>query len=241
MTIHTFDSLESTNKYCEALDLERVEDFACFRALRQTAGIGQRGNHWTSEPYQNLTFSLVLHPTFLPASHQFALTQALSLALTDYLSSCLPAVASFIKWPNDIYVAPAAKICGILVSTRLHGSAIGSAVCGVGLNVNQRQFPDWVPNPTSMGLLAGRVFDTEVVLGNLLECLRSRYDGLSRGSDYTDEYLGRLWRFGQRARYRYQGADVEATIDGVDSFGHLLLSAADGRQLRCAMKEISFL
>lgn len=241
MTIHTFDSLESTNKYCEALDLERVEDFTCFWALQQTVGIGQRGNHWASEPHKNLTFSLVLHPTFLPAARQFALTQALSLALTDYLSSRLPAIDTLIKWPNDIYMAPAAKICGILVSTRLHGTAIGSAVCGIGLNVNQLQFPDWVPNPTSMALLAGHTFDTEAVLHDLLHCLQARYDGLAQCMDYTDEYLSRLWRLGQRACYRYQGADVEATIDGIDAFGHLVLTTADGRQLRCAMKEISFL
>ena len=81
-----FDSLESTNKYCEALDLAEVEDFTCYWALEQTAGIGQRGNHWEAEAGRNLTFSLVLHPTFLPADRQFKLTEALSLALSDFLS-----------------------------------------------------------------------------------------------------------------------------------------------------------
>ena len=84
--IQKLDSTESTNKYCEALDLAEVEDFTCYWALEQTAGIGQRGNHWHSAPGQNLTFSLVLHPAFLPAARQFRLTQALSLALVDQLS-----------------------------------------------------------------------------------------------------------------------------------------------------------
>ena len=87
MKIEKFDSLESTNKYCEALDLKQVEDFTCYWALEQTAGIGQKGNHWESASGQNLTFSLVLHPTFLPADRQFKLTQALSLALVDFLST----------------------------------------------------------------------------------------------------------------------------------------------------------
>ena len=87
MTIHPFDSLESTNKYCEALDLAEVEDFTCYWALAQTAGIGQRGNHWHASPGKNLTFSLVLHPSFLPADRQFKLTEALSLALVDLLST----------------------------------------------------------------------------------------------------------------------------------------------------------
>ena len=86
MKIVKLDSTESTNRYCEALDLAEVEDFTCYWALEQTAGIGQRGNHWEAEPGMNLTFSLVLHPTFLPADRQFKLTKALSLALVDFFS-----------------------------------------------------------------------------------------------------------------------------------------------------------
>ncbi|MBR4739077.1 MAG: biotin--[Bacteroidales bacterium] len=121
MGIVKIDSLESTNKYCEALDLTKVEDFTCYWALEQTAGIGQRGNHWHSAPGLNLTFSLVLHPTFLPADHQFKLTETLSLAILDLLNTVvcrrlgrqhLP-LTTTIKWPNDIYVDNR-KICGTL-------------------------------------------------------------------------------------------------------------------------------
>ena len=147
--------MESTNKYCEALDLAEVEDFTCYWALEQTAGIGQRGNHWHSAPGQNLTFSLVLHPAFLPAARQFYLTQALSLALVDLLSTFNLHFSIQIKWPNDIYV-DGHKICGTLVSTRLQGNAIASAVCGIGLNVNERDFPSWVPHPTSISLLTAQ-------------------------------------------------------------------------------------
>ena len=59
-------------------------------AERQTAGRGQRGNRWLSAPGENLTFSVVLHPDFLPVSQQFYLSKAVSLALTDTLTSCWP-------------------------------------------------------------------------------------------------------------------------------------------------------
>ena len=105
MRIVKFDSLESTNKYCEALDLMQVEDFTCYWAMKQTDGIGQRGNHWEAAPGSNLTFSLVLHPTFLPADRQFRLTEALSLAIVDFMDTIdsLNSIVK-IKWPNDIYV-----------------------------------------------------------------------------------------------------------------------------------------
>ena len=52
-------------------------------AERQTAGRGQRGHSWTSPEGENLTFTLVLEPVFLPVGEQFLLSEAVTLALTD--------------------------------------------------------------------------------------------------------------------------------------------------------------
>lgn len=237
--IQKLDSTESTNKYCEALDLAEVEDFTCYWALEQTAGIGQRGNHWHSAPGQNLTFSLVLHPAFLPAARQFRLTQALSLALVDLLSTFNLHFSIQIKWPNDIYV-DSHKICGTLVSTRLQGNTIASAVCGIGLNVNEREFPSWVPHPTSLSLLTGQNYALEPLLHQLLACIEKRYNDLKTGIDPEPEYLAHLMNLHVPARYIYNKEEIAATITGVDPHGRLLLSAADGRSLSCGMKEIQF-
>ena len=237
--IQKLDSTESTNKYCEALDLAEVEDFTCYWALEQTAGIGQRGNHWHSAPGQNLTFSLVLHPAFLPAARQFRLTQALSLALVDLLSTFNLHFSIQIKWPNDIYV-DSHKICGTLVSTRLQGNTIASAVCGIGLNVNERDFPSWVPHPTSLSLLTGQNYALEPLLRQLLVCIEKRYNDLKTGLDPEPEYLAHLMNLHVPARYIYNKEEIAATITGVDPHGRLLLSAADGRSLSCSMKEIQF-
>lgn len=243
MKIERFDSLESTNKYCEALDLAEVEDFTCYWALAQTAGIGQRGNHWHASPGKNLTFSLVLHPTFLPADRQFKLTEAISLAVLDCLKNPKDP-KDFkdlkVKWPNDIYVA-GRKICGTLVSTRLQGTQIASAICGIGLNVNQTGFPDWVPNPTSLALLTVKEYELEPLLRQLLACIERRYNDLRSGVDSEPEYLAHLLNLGTRARYIYNNEEITATITGVDPHGRLLLTTSDGRRLSCGMKEISFL
>lgn len=237
MKIHRLASVPSTNRYCEALDLAEVEDFTCYWALAQTAGIGQRGNHWEAEPGKNLTFSLVLHPTFLPADRQFKFTEALSLALCD----CLKGLRDLkVKWPNDIYVGKR-KICGTLVSTRLQGAQIASAICGIGLNVNQTVFPDWVPNPTSMALLTGEEYDLEPLLKKLLACIEKRYNDLKNGIDPEPEYLAHLLNINVTARYIYNEEELTATLTGIDPHGRLLLTTADGRHLSCGMKEITFL
>ncbi len=240
MTIIRFDSLESTNKYCEALDLAQVEDFTCYWALEQTSGIGQRGNHWHSAAGENLTFSLVLHPDFLPAAQQFKLTQALSLALVDFLSTFNFQLSVSIKWPNDIYV-DGKKICGTLASTRLQGNVIASAICGIGLNVNEQVFPDWIPHPTSLSLLTGQKYDLEPQLRQLLACIEKRYNDLKSGIDPEREYLAYLLNLNVRARYIYNKEDIAATITGIDPHGRLLLTTDDGRSISCGMKEIIFL
>ena len=240
MTIIRFDSLESTNRYCEALDLNQVEDFTCYWALQQTAGIGQRGNHWESSSGLNLTFSLVLHPDFLPASEQFRLTQMLSLALSDCLRSLDLPKPIHIKWPNDIYVGND-KICGILVSNRLQGEHITASICGIGLNVNQTDFPSWVPNPVSLLSLTGKQFELEALLQQLLDHIAQRYHSLRLGNNLLPEYLVQLLRIGIPAEYRYRGCTISATIKGVDPFGHLLLVDEANRELVCGMKEISYI
>ena len=239
MQIVRLDSVESTNKYCEVLDLAEVEDFTCYWALEQTAGIGQRGNHWHSAPGLNLTFSLVLKPVWLAAARQFMLTQAISLAITDLLATYHLPLTTHIKWPNDIYVGRK-KICGTLTSARLAGDYIATAICGIGLNVNETDFPDRVPNPTSLRQLTGETYDPEEVLHTLLACIEHRYNALRDGADISAEYLGLLLGRGEQRRYTYLGQPVTATIEGVDDYGRLLLTTDEGSQLCCNMKELAY-
>ena len=261
--IRWFDSLESTNNYCKLLDLNTVEEFTVICARSQTAGIGQQGNHWTSEPGKNLTFSLILKPTFLRAADQYSLTMAIALAITDTLDLLIsnpkndqfaPSGRVQIKWPNDIYVGTPSeqhyrKICGILVTNQISGSHIATSICGIGLNVNQTCFPAWVPNPTSLLLEASAPpsptpFAIDTVLDTVLDCILHRYRQLSLhdGPDaIKTDYLSRLYRLGQEASYFYNGKTIRATITGIDHFGHLLLTTSTGSHLSCALKEISFL
>lgn len=261
--IRWFDSLESTNNYCKLLDLNTVEEFTVICARSQTAGIGQQGNHWASEPGKNLTFSLILKPTFLRAADQYSLTMAIALAIADTLDLLIsnpksnqfaPSGRIQIKWPNDIYVGTPSeqhyrKICGILVTNQLSGSHIATSICGIGLNVNQTCFPAWVPNPTSLLLEASAPpsptpFAIDTVLDTVLDCILHRYRQLSLhdGPDaIKTDYLSRLYRLGQEASYFYNGKTIRATITGIDHFGHLLLTTSTGSHLSCALKEISFL
>ena len=111
----------STNTYATQHAGE-LADMTMVTARRQSAGRGQRGNSWESEPGRNLTFSLFFRPPrSLHPRSQFFISEAVALAIADALAG--RGVEAMVKWPNDIYCGDR-KICGILIEHSLFGDHI---------------------------------------------------------------------------------------------------------------------
>lgn len=204
----------------------------------QTRGRGQRGNTWEAAPKMNLTFSILLKPTFLLVGEQFAITQAVSLALADFLRQRGAAPVK-IKWPNDLMIGEQ-KVAGILIENTLAGNSIQQSVVGIGININQQAFE--VPTATSLGLAMGKSFSLPHEWESLVEKLEQRYLQLKNSSKQSLEanYLEQLYRFGQRSSFEVDGQQVLGTIESVDANGRLLV-AIDGETRAFALKEIRFL
>ena len=170
-------------------------------AERQTAGRGQRGHSWTSPEGENLTFTLVLEPVFLPIGEQFLLSEAVTLALTDTFAAF--GIDARIKWTNDIYVGDK-KLVGILIEHSYSGPTLARTIAGIGINVNQRAFDPALPNPVSMAVASGRTFDRREVLESFHACCMGRYDQLVRGEKAAlqEEYRKRMYRLGETHPYR---------------------------------------
>lgn len=241
MDIQYFDTLPSTNAYCKLLDLKETEEFTVICAKKQTAGVGQRGNVWESEADKNLTFSLILHPTFLETAQQYILTKVLSLGITDWLQETLPQMPIAIKWPNDIYVGER-KIGGILVENHV-GKHIESAICGIGLNINQTEFSQWIPNPVSLAQITGHPHPLEASLTAVIEAIAKRYETVRKGRIATidADYWGKILFREEERRYLYHGQEITAKIVGINPFGHLQLETATGTHLSCELKELQYI
>ena len=187
--IHRIEETTSTND--DARDAKyRHGDIVW--AERQTAGRGQRGHTWTSPEGENLTFSMVLEPRFLPAGEQFLLNEAVALALTDTFAQF--GIAARIKWTNDIYVGDR-KLVGILIEHNHAGASLSRTIAGIGINVNQTAFDPALPNPVSLAQAGGRKFNRSRLLETfLVRCLR-RYAQLERGENcllYTSDAADEL-------------------------------------------------
>ena len=162
------DSVDSTNNEVKR-NVDVLGNFSVIAAREQTAGRGQRGNVWLTEPGMNLTFSIVIKyeqlQVKMKAVDQFEISEMTALSVIDLLAEY--GIEARIKLPNDIYVGDR-KVCGILIEHSLQGEHLSHSIIGVGLNVNQLIFDPSLPNPTSMQLcLAGA--QEQLNIANLLE------------------------------------------------------------------------
>lgn len=206
----------------------------------QTAGRGQRGNKWGSPRAENLMFSAVLDTRFLPVAEQFLLLQTVALALTDMFSGY--GLDTRIKWTNDIYAGDK-KITGVLIDHTIRNGKLERSGVGIGINVNQTVFDDWIPNPTSMKLETGRRYDRREVLERFYGCMTERYEMLRAGRRelIAEEYHSRIYRLDTPAQYSLpDGTRFTGIIRGVRPGGALTVEDAAGVK-DYLFREISFI
>lgn len=209
----------------------------------QTAGRGQRGNSWEAAPGMNLTFSVLTRPEPpVPASQQYALSEAVATAIVDTLDSMVPYGERLeIKWPNDIYYENR-KLAGILIENSLSGTVVSRSIAGVGINVNQEIFTSDAPNPVSLKQLTGRTYDLESLLENvclaIVRNIRLIADPAKRNA-IGKFYRSKLWhREGLHPYMLPDGTRFNAQILSVASTGHLKLKHDDGSESVHAFKEV---
>lgn len=245
-----FDELPSTNDYAlELLAKSKPPEGTAIRAASQSAGRGQFGSQWESQAGKNLLISIILFPKWLLASEQFRLSEATALAvwetIMDALDSAnltkrLPKIR--IKWPNDLCIGNR-KVGGILIQNSIKGERLESSVVGIGLNINQLEFPESLPNATSLALVSGLNFDPGAVADRLFSCLERRYLQLKQGQNEairTDYHAHLLGLGAVRTFARADGTRFQGIIQGVASDGHLLLEGPNGIE-QYAVKSVRML
>ena len=205
------EETDSTNRWLKA----HGEGTMVVVADYQTAGKGCGTNSWESERGKNLTFSMLIHPTDIPASQQFRITEVVSVALCEVLDK---------------------KICGVLIENRLQGNVIVDSIIGIGLNVNQTEFVSDAPNPVSLRQLLGREIDREALLHDFLETL----EAVSLSETTYFAYRNKLFRMGKQAVFSDETGRFEGTIQDVETDGRLLIKDLSGQARRYAFKEVQF-
>lgn len=236
-----YRTLESTNLTAmEYLSKNTPSEGTTIYTYRQHGGRGQIGSKWESEPDKNVSLSTILFPEFLPSRQQFLLSQTVSLAIYDFLSTYITSNLR-IKWPNDLYVGNK-KIGGILIQNVLSGPRLQSSVVGIGLNINQTTFLSDAPNPISLSQLTGKTYDLDTLLAEFCQAFDLRYRQL-RAEKYQEieqSYLVRLYRYGEEAIFQRENLSIfVGRITGIAPDGKLQIATQKGLE-KFGLKEVSF-
>ena len=234
IVLHTIDS---TNNYAAKLLRDPdTADGTVILALEQVQGKGQQGAKWQSSPNANLTFSFILTSLSLIDNRIFSLTEWVSLALADTVAH-FTGKDTLVKWPNDVYVDDR-KVAGILIELQSSSSAFHQAIVGIGLNVNERSFPN-LPGATSMAIEARRWLILDDVRDYLLYRLNENCARWMRDPDcFQNAYLQRMYGRNQPRWFWLDGESVKGTVRGVAHDGALLWEGADGRVRQFRHKEL---
>lgn len=128
------DTCPSTNSWTLEHQ-DSCEHGQCVFTRHQTAGKGQRGRTWISDPgVLTATFAISLQNP----SWAGLLPIATGLAVCETCQEFCPATQFDLKWPNDVW-ADHRKLAGILCEGRLQADGTVFIAVGIGLNVS----PSW--------------------------------------------------------------------------------------------------
>ena len=228
-------STDSTNKYAMAIvhgaalphgQYGPQHGMAVF-AHEQTEGKGQRGKTWTSEKEANIAISILLNPYPLSLTEQFKLSVCVAVSVAEFFLK-YAGDETKIKWPNDLYWRDR-KAGGVLIENIVSGAQSTAplwrwAVAGIGINVNQTNFPDDLPNPVSLKQITGKNFIPVELAKELCSCLENNYQQLlSNGfEELFTRYQHFLYKKNEQVKLKKDTRVFEATIKGVSSSGQLI-------------------
>jgi BirA family transcriptional regulator, biotin operon repressor / biotin---[acetyl-CoA-carboxylase] ligase len=235
-------AINSTNSFGREMFRENPKMSAtCIVAKNQLQGRGQRGTTWNSQPGLNLTFSVVYPAPGISPGQQFLLSAAVATALVRALENYhLPRLR--VKWPNDIMSANF-KLGGILIENVITEAKVAASVIGIGLNVNQKDFPG-LPGAGSMFSVSGNKFNLDEVLNLLLKELDNELMVLSekRADEILKAYKSRLFRMQVPSTFELPDKTLlTGVIADVSPVGKLMVRCEEKLLREFDLKEVRLL
>lgn len=224
--IEWHDTIDTTMRRAAELAREGCPAGTVVAAREQTAGQGRLGRTWVSRP-GGLYFTIVLRPRLEPAQVPLA-TLALGLAVADTLQTFL-GLSVDLRWPNDV-LAGDRKLAGILAQFQ-----DGALLAGVGLNVNQREFPpELAPIATSLRMETGSEQNPEFLLPALARSIESHLNILeTSGATAILRLFGAASSYvsGRRVTVELPAGEITGTTAGLTADGFLRVRRDDGTEV----------
>jgi BirA family biotin operon repressor/biotin-[acetyl-CoA-carboxylase] ligase len=229
--IHHFYRAGSTNTLALEAAASGEPEGSVFLAEQQTAGRGRGSNQWHSADSSGIYCSVILRPA-LPPADILVLSLAAGLAVQAAVQEIDRQVLPDLKWPNDVLIR-GKKFCGILAEMSAEATRVRYIVVGIGINVNQAEFPaELAGTATSLRLTTGIDWSRVELCAALLKSLDREYQSLLARPDAHAEILR---RFAERSSstlgrqvFVQENGGFEGVTDGLDPRGFLRVRTSNG-------------
>ena len=240
----SLDSVGSTNDYLKRLGSDGCENGTVVTTREQKSGKGRLGRVWQSKRDENLAFSILLRPKLAPKDVT-PITPLAGLAVCKALRKTTGLLAGLavckalrkttgldcrIKWPNDIIIGKK-KLVGILTEMCAEFDAVEYVITGIGVNVDQIEFPEEIAyKATSILLETGRHYDKNRLLAALLGQIErefTRYN-LELPPEALEEYVSLCATIGRSVTFKKGERTVSGAAVGVTAAGELRVMLSDG-------------
>lgn len=229
-----FETIDSTNKKAKELAQSGCPHGTLVTADAQVAGIGRRGRSWSSEKGAGIYMSMVLRPeveTDKAAMLTLVAAMAVEQAVKQIINKLGADATAMIKWPNDI-VLQKKKLSGILTELGLIGTAIDYVIVGIGINVNNKQFPEEIAQTaTSLCLELGADIDKEMLITEVWEQFAVYYEQFLQTEDlslFQEEYEGLLVNREEQVKVLDPLGEYIGVARGITKTGELIVDTDAG-------------
>lgn len=237
--LEVWSELDSTSSRLKQLLQQKELAPGCgVLARHQISGRGQVGNSWWDKSGQSVLLSLHLVPGPWPIHEAFGWNMAVSLTIRQVLVDF--GLSVVLKWPNDLLVN-GKKLGGILLENSWQGGLLQSSQVGIGLNVQESEFPESLPHAISWSQVQGQTPAVEEIAVHLCEALA----GLRFGRDWEfgptkARYLAVLYGFRTEVAVRIEQKTTRVRVVDVEVTGRIGLQHADEPAVYYDLKEISW-
>jgi BirA family transcriptional regulator, biotin operon repressor / biotin---[acetyl-CoA-carboxylase] ligase len=228
---HHYYRIGSTNTQAMEAAAAGATEGSVFLAEEQTAGRGRGAHSWHSARSLGIHCSVILRPS-LPPSEVLILSLAAGLAVHDALRQVDSRVEADLKWPNDVLIS-GKKCCGILTEMNAEPTRVRYVVVGIGINVNQIEFPDELQlTATSLRLATGTEWSRVELCTALLKSLDRAYQDLVHKAGARDSILRRFQERSSSVHGRAvsveENGGFQGLTEGLDSRGFLRVRTSYG-------------
>lgn len=221
--IHHFETVSSTQTIAHTMAQEGAPHGTIVVADEQTKGRGRLNRSWYSSSENGIWMSLVLRPSIEPfrAPQLTLMTATVLVEVIKEFTSLDPRI----KWPNDIMIN-GKKISGILTELQAEQDQIQYVILGIGINVNQTDFPEEIKGiASSLKQESGQQMNRVSIAQRFFEKFEQAFQTyIELGfKEFKNKWEQSGYRLGEFAYIDSGRNQIEGKLVGIDENGGLVV------------------